>query len=72
MSDNMTELEIRLANWERESKNYNMQIMLEKTVMLRLSRKEKGQNNKLKQDKQVKRFTFLGSMVEKMVKYRQK
>jgi hypothetical protein len=38
--DNVKELEIRLAHWERESKNYDMQITLEKTVMLRLSRKE--------------------------------
>jgi hypothetical protein len=30
------ELEIRLAHWERESKNYSLQINLEKTVMLRL------------------------------------
>jgi hypothetical protein len=37
----MKELEIRLAHWERESKNYGLQIDLEKTVILRLWRKEK-------------------------------
>jgi hypothetical protein len=38
--DNIKELKIRFAHWERESKNYGLQINLEKVVKLRLSRKE--------------------------------
>jgi hypothetical protein len=38
--DNMEELKIRLAHWEREIKNYGLHINLEKTVMSKLSGKE--------------------------------
>jgi hypothetical protein len=48
----MKELEIKLAHWERESKNYDLQMYLKKTVMISLSRKEDHRNvNKQKQDK---------------------
>jgi hypothetical protein len=40
----MKKLQIKLAHWERESKNYGWQINLEKTVMLRLSREEEENN----------------------------
>jgi hypothetical protein len=38
--DSVKELEIRLCHWEREGKDYSLQINLDKTAMLRLSRKE--------------------------------
>jgi hypothetical protein len=42
--DNVKVLEIRSAHWEGERRNYGLQINLEKTVTLRLSRKkEKAQ-----------------------------
>jgi hypothetical protein len=40
--DNVEELEVRLARVERESKSCSLQINLEKTIMLRLSRKEEN------------------------------
>jgi hypothetical protein len=66
--DNVKELEIKLAHWEIESKNYSLQINLEKTVMLRLSTKEKKNitakpiRSKIKQ---VNKYTYLHSMVQK-------
>jgi hypothetical protein len=58
--DNKKELDIRLAHWQRESKNYGLQINFEKTVRLRLSRKEENQITKIKgrEIKQVNRFTL--------------
>jgi hypothetical protein len=38
--DKMKELMIRLAHSETESKNYGLQMNMEKTVMLRLSKKK--------------------------------
>jgi hypothetical protein len=49
--DNVKELEIRLAHWETESKNYGLQINLEKTVTLRLLRGEERKNNNEKRRK---------------------
>jgi hypothetical protein len=66
--DNVKEFKIRLSHWERESKNYGLQINLKKKAMLRLSRKEE-RNTIMKicrsKMKQVDRFTYLGSMAEK-------
>jgi hypothetical protein len=39
--DNMKKLITRLAHWERESKNYSLQINFKKTVMSKQSIKEK-------------------------------
>jgi hypothetical protein len=58
--DSMKQLEIRLAHWERESKNYGLQINLSKTVMLGCQeRKNKHNNeNKQKRDKSTKLPTW--------------
>jgi hypothetical protein len=66
--NNVKELEKRLDHWEKESKNYGLQMNLEKTIMLKLSRKEeKNTIVKIKgsEIKQIYRFTYLESMVEK-------
>jgi hypothetical protein len=66
--NNVKELEIRLAHWERESKSYNLHINLKTTVMLQLLRKEE-KNTTLKisgsKIKHVDRLTYLGSAAEK-------
>jgi hypothetical protein len=51
--DSVKEFKIRLAHWDRKSNNYGLRINLEKTVMLRLSKKEERtkNENKRKQDK---------------------
>jgi hypothetical protein len=42
--DNVKGLKIRSGHWQRDCKNYSLQINLEKTVMLKLSsKKEKTQ-----------------------------
>jgi hypothetical protein len=67
LGDTMKELEIRVALWETESKNYGLQINLEKTVKLRLLKKEE-RNTIMKisgnEIKQVDRFTYLRSVIE--------
>jgi hypothetical protein len=66
--DSMKEIGLRLGHWEKETKTHSLQINLEKTVMLRLSRKDK-RNTVMKisrsQIKQVNRFTYLRNSREK-------
>jgi hypothetical protein len=58
---------MRLAHLQRERKNCNLQINLEKTVMLRLSRKEKNTHDENKQqpDKTRQHVYLPGNMAEK-------
>jgi hypothetical protein len=66
--EDVKELEIRLSHWERVSKEYRLQINVEKTVLLEISRKG-GKSTVLKvngkERKEVDKFVYLGSMVEK-------
>jgi hypothetical protein len=69
--ENIKELKIRLAHWERESKNYALQINLQKTVMLRpLRKEERNPIMKISRSriKQVDRFAYFGSVLEKNCK----
>jgi hypothetical protein len=62
----MKELERRLTHWERESKNYGLQLNFERTVMLRLLRmEEKTMKVSGSEIKQFERFSYLKSVVEK-------
>jgi hypothetical protein len=68
------ELETTLTHWERVSKEYRLNINLEKTVMLKLLRnggKNSGEN-KCKRDKRIDTVVYLGSVVEKNGKIQNK
>jgi hypothetical protein len=65
LDDYLKELEISLTHWGRESKNYSLQINLEKTVMLRLLRNRKTITKiRGSEIKQINRFTHFRSVVE--------
>jgi hypothetical protein len=62
------ELQTRQSHWERGSKDYGWQVNLEKTVMLKLLR-NRGKHTAVKinakEIKEIDKFVYLGSVVEK-------
>jgi hypothetical protein len=70
-SEDVKDLETRLNLWERISKEYRLEINIQKTVILKLTRNGREKIN-LKQIKEVDKSVYFGSVVKKNCKIQNK